>query len=115
MAHVGILQETGQPAESEEARRRVLQRSTLPLLCFFGIERGLAQAPQCGGGYVCIVEAQTVAQPVEPSVTAKGVNLAAPERCPEASVDVTGLSGRRKARRVLLVGLDWKPIDTWDY
>jgi hypothetical protein len=90
MAHVGILQETGQPAESEEAMRRVLQRSTLPLLCFFGAEQGLAQAPQCGGDYVCIVEAQAVAQPVESSVTAKDVNLAAPERCPEASVDVTG-------------------------
>jgi hypothetical protein len=90
MAHVGILQETGQPAESEEAMRRVLQRSTLPLLCFFGAEQGLAQAPQCGGDYVCIVEAQAVAQPGESSVTAKDVNLAAPERCPEASVDVTG-------------------------
>jgi hypothetical protein len=99
MAHVGILQETGRPAESEEAMRRVLQRSTLPLLCFFGTEQGLAQAPQCGGDYVCIVEAQTVAQPVEPSVTAKDANLAAPERCFEASVDVTGdsLEERRLA------------------
>jgi hypothetical protein len=98
MAHVGILQETGQPAESEEAMRRVLQWSTLPLLCFFGTEQGLAQAPQCVGDYVCIVEAQTVAQPPESSVTAKDVNLAAPERCPEASVDVTG--GSPEERRL---------------
>ena len=84
--------------------RRVLQRSTLLLLCFFGTEQGLAQAPQCRGDYVCIVEAQTVAQPVEPSVTAKDVNLAAPERCPEASVDVTAASPDQRRLACLAAG-----------
>ena len=39
--------------------RHVLQRSTLPLLCFFRQHgAGSGSPPQCGGDYVCIVEAQ---------------------------------------------------------
>jgi hypothetical protein len=94
MAHVGILQETGQPAESEEAMRRALQWSTLPLLCFFGTEQGLAQAPQCGGDYVCIEEAPTAAVTWldKSPAAAKLLKLAEPERCPGAAVDVTAAS-----------------------
>jgi hypothetical protein len=75
----------GHPLESEEAMRRILQWSILPLLCFFDAQQGLTQAIQCGGDYACIVEAQTAR-------AAQPVSLAAPERCQGAPIDVTAAS-----------------------
>jgi hypothetical protein len=78
--------------------RRVLQWCTFPLVCFFGTEQGQTQVVQCGGDYVCIVEAQTVAQPARSSDAPKVVNLAHSDRCPEAPVDVT--AGSPEERRL---------------
>jgi hypothetical protein len=82
----------GRPAESEEAMRRVLQWSALPLIYLFGTQHGLVQPVQCGGDNVCIVEAQADEQPVESTAVAKAVKLAAPERCLGVPVDVTSAS-----------------------
>jgi hypothetical protein len=77
--------------------RRILQWSTLPLVCLFGTHQVPAQTVQCGGDYACIVEAQTTGQPVQSSVVAGLANVAAPERCAEASINVTAGSPEERS------------------
>jgi Family of unknown function (DUF6639) len=74
--------------------RHAARWSVLSIGCLLGTLQGQAQPTECGGGYVCISEAQTA--PVtglnKPSVTTRLANLAALKRCSGAPIDVTAAS-----------------------